>query len=98
MENLEILAGDTEFSHHGVQGSPVQSESRCRRADDSVTLPKHAEEMLAFYFLERVGAAGSGASCRNSSMGARSVGPVDRITDRSMKFSSSRTLPGQRQS
>jgi integrase/recombinase XerD len=33
----------------------------------------------------------------NSASGARRLGPRDRITDRSMKFSSSRTLPGQYQ-
>ena len=36
-------------------------------------------------------------SARNSDKGARRFGPRERITDRSMKFSSSRTFPGQDQ-
>src|SRR5580704_4877808 len=37
------------------------------------------------------------AAARNSVKGARRLGPRDKITDRSMKFSSSRTFPGQGQ-
>ena len=39
----------------------------------------------------------SPAMAPSSSMGARRLGPLERITDRSMKFSSSRTVPGHGQ-
>ena len=54
----EVLAGDAELSHHGVQCRPVQSETGGGSRDHPAAFPQHSHNMIPLDLLER--GAGSG--------------------------------------
>ena len=95
---LQIAAGDAELLHHGVQGGPRHAQTSGRGADHAAGLAEDAQDVIPLHFFERGALPPAPARpARSSASGARRLGPRERITDRSMKFSSSRTLPGHGQ-
>jgi hypothetical protein len=55
----EILARDAKPSHHSVQRRSRHSEAGGCGADHTAALPKHPNDMVPLYLLERGAAAGS---------------------------------------
>ena len=91
-----VLAGDAELSRHGVQCSPGIP----RLVAALLTPPAFRGELgrcVRSTCSSVLSDADSGASCRMSDREARRLRPRERMTGLSMKFSSSRTLPGRRQ-
>jgi len=56
----EILAGDAELPHHGVQRGPMQSEAGGGRRNYAAAFLKHTDDMLPLHLLERGAAGGFG--------------------------------------
>ena len=92
---------DTEFFHFRVQCGSFQAEAfrgTVGAADHSLALAEDAKDVFAFRGVQvRIRRPGGFfGQLRVRRAGARSTEPWVRMTDLSMKFSSSRTLPGQR--
>jgi hypothetical protein len=51
--SLKILARDSQFAHHGVQGCPGQAESRGRGAHNAAVLPEDADDVFPLHLIER---------------------------------------------
>lgn len=51
--SLKILARDSQFAHHRVQGCPGQAESRGRGAHNAAVLPEDADDVFPLYLIER---------------------------------------------
>ena len=92
----QVFTRDGEFPHEGVQCGPGHSEAGRSLADHSAGFAEHAKDMLPLDVLQRATPAGCAALDCISDKGARRLGPLERITALSMKFSSSRMLPGHR--
>src|ERR1700675_262393 len=52
----EILSGDAELAHQGIQCRPWHSETRSSLADHAARFPKDADDMLTVHLLERTAA------------------------------------------
>ena len=96
VRSLKILAGDPQFPHHGIQSRAWHAQTSGRFADHLARLPQHPDDVFPLHLLERIAAGGFRCICPYFG-GARRLGPLERITARSMKFSSSRTFPGHDQ-
>ncbi len=98
---LAGLFGDNAKLLHAMQqrcaGQSEANGGAAMAAHNPIHLPEHFENMSALGVLQRAVAAGLGASATSlrSPKGAHNTGPGERITERSMKFCSSRMLPGQ---
>jgi hypothetical protein len=95
-----VPALDPELLKHGMKSRTLQAEAfgcAASATDHPLAFAQGAKNVIAFRGFEvRVRRTSEFLGAWNSPSGERSVGPEERMTERSMKFSSSRIFPGQR--
>jgi hypothetical protein len=96
---LRRLAREAELTHLRDECRPLEPESgggTVRATDNPVCLPEGLEDVRPIRIAIVRGASKSICVPTSSATGACTSAPFVRVTERSMKFSSSRMSPGQR--
>ncbi len=98
-----VPTGDFQTLHLGLEGGALEPEARGRAVwtgDCALGFPQHAQDVLALGILQTVICLLRRRlrfSLRISETGTCKAGPWLRMTDRSIRFSSSRIFPGHDQ-